>query len=44
MLVGSFLFRLLILIVYLHYQTFPRIVALAEVAWVNSDERDEVAF
>ncbi|MBQ2141529.1 MAG: family 20 glycosylhydrolase [Alistipes sp.] len=29
---------------YLHYQTFPRIVALAEVAWVNSDERDEVAF
>lgn len=29
---------------YLHYQTFPRIVALAEVAWVGSDERDEVAF
>ena len=29
---------------YLHYQTFPRIVALAEVAWVNSDERDEAAF
>ncbi len=29
---------------YLHYQTFPRIVALAEVAWVESDERDEVAF
>lgn len=29
---------------YLHYQTFPRIVALAEVAWVDSDERDEVAF
>lgn len=29
---------------YLHYQTFPRIVALAEVAWVDSDERDEEAF
>lgn len=29
---------------YLHYQTFPRIVALAEVAWVDSDERDEAAF
>ena len=29
---------------YLHYQTFPRIVALAEIAWVDSDERDEVAF
>ena len=29
---------------YLHYQTFPRIVALAEVAWVDSDERDETAF
>lgn len=29
---------------YLHYQTFPRIVALAEVAWVNSDDRDEAAF
>ncbi len=29
---------------YLHYQTFPRIVVLAEVAWVDSDERDEVAF
>jgi hexosaminidase len=29
---------------YLHYQTFPRIVALAEVAWVDSDERDESAF
>lgn len=29
---------------YLHYQTFPRIVALAEVAWVNSDERDAEAF
>lgn len=29
---------------YLHYQTFPRIVVLAEVAWVDSDERDEAAF
>ena len=29
---------------YLHYQTFPRIVSLAEVAWVDSDERDEEAF
>ena len=29
---------------YLHHQTFPRIVALAEVAWVDSDERDEEAF
>ena len=29
---------------YLHYQTFPRIVALAEVVWVDSDERDEAAF
>ena len=29
---------------YLHYQTFPRIVALAVVAWVDSDERDEAAF
>lgn len=29
---------------YLHYQTFPRIVALAEAAWVNSDERDEAEF
>ena len=29
---------------YLHYQTFPRIVALAEVAWVDGDERDESAF
>lgn len=29
---------------YLHYQTFPRIVALAEVAWVDIDERDEAAF
>ena len=29
---------------YLHYQTFPRIVALSEVAWVDSDERDDDAF
>lgn len=29
---------------YLHHQTFPRIVALAEVVWVDSDERDEEAF
>jgi hexosaminidase len=29
---------------YLHYQTFPRIVALSEIAWVDSDERDEAAF
>lgn len=29
---------------YLHYQTFPRIVALAEVAWVNSNERNELDF
>ena len=29
---------------YLHYQTFPRIVALAEVAWRQSDERDAEAF
>lgn len=25
---------------YLHYQTFPRLLAFAEVAWVNSDKRD----
>ncbi|MBR2866782.1 MAG: beta-N-acetylhexosaminidase [Alistipes sp.] len=29
---------------YLHYQTFPRMVALAEVAWTEGDERDEDAF
>lgn len=29
---------------YLHYQTFPRIVALAEVAWANSNERNELEF
>ncbi|MBR2014957.1 MAG: family 20 glycosylhydrolase [Alistipes sp.] len=25
---------------YMHYQTFPRMVSFAEVAWVDSDERD----
>jgi hexosaminidase len=29
---------------YLHYQTFPRLVAFAEVAWVNSDKRDVATF
>lgn len=29
---------------YLHYQTFPRIVALSEIAWVDSDERDDELF
>lgn len=29
---------------YLHYQTFPRVVALAEVAWTDSDLRDKEAF
>lgn len=29
---------------YLHYQTFPRIVALAEIAWNRSDERDQNRF
>lgn len=29
---------------YLHYQTFPRIVALAEVAWKGDDSRDKEAF
>ena len=29
---------------YLHYQTFPRIVALAEIAWNKSDNRSESAF
>lgn len=29
---------------YLHYQTFPRLVALAEIAWVDCDERDVAAF
>ena len=30
--------------IYLHYMTFPRIVALAEIAWVDSDERDSNQF
>lgn len=25
---------------YIHYQTFPRMLALAEVAWINDDARD----
>lgn len=29
---------------YLHYMTFPRMVALAEIGWVTSDERDEARF
>ena len=29
---------------YLHYQTFPRIVALSEVAWLESDSRDSDSF
>ncbi|MBR5133224.1 MAG: beta-N-acetylhexosaminidase [Alistipes sp.] len=29
---------------YLHYQTFPRIVALAEIAWNSSDERNKDKF
>ena len=29
---------------YLHYMTFPRMVAFAEIAWVNSDERDADKF
>lgn len=29
---------------YLHYQTFPRLVALSEVAWSSSDHRDKSAF
>ena len=29
---------------YLHYMTFPRIVALAEIAWLDSDLRDSSAF
>lgn len=29
---------------YLHYQTFPRIVALAEISWVEGDSRDRDAF
>ena len=29
---------------YLHYQTFPRIVALSEIAWNSSDERNKGDF
>lgn len=29
---------------FLHYQTFPRMVAFAEIAWVNNDNRDKVEF
>ena len=29
---------------YLHYQTFPRMVALSEIAWVSSDLRDSKEF
>ena len=29
---------------YLHYQTFPRMVALAEIAWSSSNERNRDAF
>lgn len=29
---------------YLHYMTFPRVVALAEIAWVDSDARDSKTF
>lgn len=29
---------------YLHYQTFPRMLSLAEIAWIDSVERDEAAF
>lgn len=29
---------------YLHYMTFPRIVALSEIAWVDSDKRDDKVF
>lgn len=29
---------------YLHYMTFPRLVALAEICWVNSGERNVEAF
>lgn len=29
---------------YLHYQVFPRLVALSEIAWSNSDNRNEVQF
>ena len=29
---------------FLHYQTFPRIVALSEIAWAASDTRDSIKF
>ena len=29
---------------YLHYQTFPRMVALSEIAWVSNDVRDSKEF
>ena len=29
---------------FLHYQTFPRMVAFAEIAWVDSDNRDKAEF
>lgn len=29
---------------YLHYMTFPRMLSLCEVAWVNSDDRDKNKF
>ena len=29
---------------YLHYQTFPRILSLAEIAWVKDDSRDKAKF
>ena len=29
---------------YLHYMTFPRLLALAEVSWIMSDERNEEEF
>lgn len=29
---------------YLHYQTFPRMVAFSEIAWIDSNERDTETF
>lgn len=29
---------------FLHYQTFPRVLSLAEIAWVSSNSRDKDAF
>jgi len=29
---------------YLHYQTFPRLLSLSEIAWVSSDSRDKARF